>query len=477
MTEEIKTKFNEFFEFIKHRIEAGKTYHSYLMKTEHGYRGTGFYTLENKKMLVSPIDFEEYSNDEEEKLAKSKGLKARDIFDMPLEIAKVNDLIFYTISLENGFTYEIAGPQLILELIKNKSQSYLAENTHSEILIKIRKNQIKNQLELDISNKLISATKVKEYPGFVAKNEITVLLHALETTIELIFIKCSMDFFEIQTIPEIPGLTKLYVPAEENLEINEENLDEILAFFESGSEAKMNKALEIVEKNPKLKSLVEKRYLNLIKNRVGESYGLEKWKDAKLSLKEIHKLQGNEIGKDFISFSYFDSEESDLFVHFLGALVQNHLDLDKFQKEAETCTSEEELISLYQKAAKKVKKGILDEAKNHPNGWFSQLSIKIAKHSVEKLLFEKTKFDCSGNAMKAFMFYLNLNHNNSVYLDVFQSDTPEFTNFFWFLPSVPKSSWGDVELKIPESSLKFKRKASYRIGDGGSWKTLTSPKK
>lgn len=90
-------------------------------------------------------------------------------------------------------------------------------------------------------------------------------------------------------------------------------------------------------------------------------------------------------------------------------------------------------------------------------------------------MFEKTHFRVDDSPqLKAFIFYLNLNHLGGVYLDVFQSAVKTLTEFFWFLPTVPKSSWGETDLAIPKSTLQFPREASYRINDNGKWKTFKS---
>ena len=123
------------------------------------------------------------------------------------------------------------------------------------------------------------------------------------------------------------------------------------------------------------------------------------------------------------------------------------------------------------------RKGIEAEGKNYPDGWYSRLSTKFCALQVKKVLFEKTHFDIPNSRyLKAFIFYLNLNQKRAVYLDIFQSDAPKLTEMFWFLPEVPTSSWGETEIKIPDSTLAFPRVARFRNGDDGSWKSKKSPK-
>lgn len=156
----------------------------------------------------------------------------------------------------------------------------------------------------------------------------------------------------------------------------------------------------------------------------------------------------------------------------------NYLNINQFKNKAESAETESDLVEIYSAAADMVKKGILEEAKKNPDGWFSKLSVKFANLKVEDVMFEKTDFSIpDSDQLKAFIFYLGINNRREVYFDVFQSYCKELSEFFWFLPSVPKSSWGDTELALPKYTLKFQRTVIYKLGDGKRWRNKSFPEK
>ncbi|NUY79299.1 hypothetical protein HUK80_00210 [Flavobacterium sp. MAH-1] len=384
-------------------------------------------------------------------------------------------LVHFTISKENGFRYQAADAELLLRLIVSETKAGPNQDKKEEVLVKFSFDEEEDELNLDIVTKIEDESGPREFDFASADREMQCLYSALDKKLETLYVYVSKDETILKSIPEIPGLTTLYTPPAEDLTLDVSKLEDIYAFMESGSEAKANKAIEALNSNPNFKAKAEKRYLNLIKNRIGDNAGLESFAQAALTKKEINKLESDHFDKNHISLSYFDKRESEMAVAFIGALVMNHLDIADFQKKAEACTAMIDLGNLYSSATKAVKKGMLEEAKTYPDGWFSSLSVKFANHYVTKVLFENTSFWLENSPqLKAFVFYLNLNHLGGVYLDVFQSQVKTLTEFFWFLPTTPKSSWGETDLAIPKSTLKFPREASYRINDDGKWQALKS---
>ncbi|MNY07315.1 hypothetical protein D3C86_1401140 [compost metagenome] len=191
----------------------------------------------------------------------------------------------------------------------------------------------------------------------------------------------------------------------------------------------------------------------------------------------MSSLTEKHFAKDFISFSYFDDDETKLAVDFIGSMVRNAIDLKAYTEQASQTSDSDELIALYNDFAARAKAAILAEAKICPKGWYSEISKHLIKLKLRRVLFEKTKFDEANRslALDGFTFFLNINCNYSVYLDIFQSDEPKFPELFWLLKAVPESSWGDTTPKFPESPLKFQRSARYRIGDEGDWETISKP--
>lgn len=474
MTTEQTEKLEKIFEIIKNQLEPGIEYYTY----ETNRSQQPFYKITDGRIDDNVPEVIHWKNKRENlKGTDLNILKAVYETDEDLEPGKMN---FFTLSKEKGFTNKTVDAKLIVELMKLEllSDTNLDSGRREESFIKIIPGKNPDKPNLDVFTKIYDANgDIRDSDFAEVDKYIECLYHNLDKKLEIIYTFTSEKNVDIQTIPEIPGLTQLYAPVED-LSLDPSDIEKVYVFLESWSDAKIAKAIEIINVNPDLKADIEKRYLNLIKLRVGENAGLESFAKASLRRKEFNLLNGEHFDKNFISLSYFSEEECELVVNFIGSLVLNYLDINKFKSEAESTATLSDLIQLYSEAAEIVKKGILEEATKNPDGWFSKLSVKFANHKIEKVLFEKTHFRIPNSPqLKAFIFYLAMNNKKAVYLDVFQSYMDELTEFFWFLPDVPKSSWGDTSLALPECTLGFQRVVVYRLGDGKRWKSKNFPEK
>ncbi|WP_394666952.1 hypothetical protein [uncultured Chryseobacterium sp.] len=474
MTDEQKEKLERIFEIIKDQLEPETEYYSYQT-----YRSRqSFYKVtEGRRDDNVPKVIHWKNNRENLEGTDFNILEVLYDFNRNSEYDKIT---FFTLSKEKGFTNKTVDAELLIELMKLALFSDIESGSgrREESVIKIIPSKNSDRLNLDIFTKIHDADGgVRESDFAEVEKYVDCLYHRLDQKLEVIYTSASENAIEILTVPEISGLTSLYAPVED-LSLEASETEKVYEFLESWSDAKIAKALEVINTNPFLKANVEKRYLKFIRSRVGNDAGLDAFVKAGLTRKEFNLLNGKDFDKNFISFSYFQEEECQLVVNFIGSLVMNYLDIDQFKKEAQAAETEEDLLKIYSYAADIVKKGILEEAKTNPDGWFSKLSIKFANLKVYDVLFEKTDFTIPNlNCLKAFIFYLGINTHRSVYLDIFQSTCKELTEFFWLLPSVPQSSWGDTELKLPEYPLKFSRTAIYRLGDGKRWRNKSFPEK
>jgi hypothetical protein len=469
-----KEKLERIFENIKEQLEPGIEYYSYQTKRSK----QSFYKITDGRIDNNVPKVIHWKNKREN--LEGTNLNILEVLYDTDKESDPGEIVFFTLSKEKGFTHKTVDPTLLIDLMKLELLSEIDLNSgrRKESLIKIIPGKDSESLDLDTFTKVYNADDSIWDSDFTAVEEhVECLYHKLDKKLEVIHTFSSEKNVHIQTVPEIPGLTQLYAPVED-LSLDASDIEKIYTFLESWSDAKIAKAVEVINTNSDLKAEAEKRYLNFIKLRAGENAGLESFAKASLTRKEFNLLNGKQIDKNFISLSYFRDEKCQLVVNFIGSLVMNHLDIDQFKAEAESAATEQDLIKLYSNAANMVKKQILEEAAKNPEGWYSKLSVKFAHLKVEDVLFEKTDFQLSNsNQLKAFIFYLGINNRESVYLDVFQSYCKELTEFFWFLPSVPKSSWGDTTLALPRYTLGFERTVSYKLGDGKRWKSKKFPEK
>ncbi|MCF2219219.1 hypothetical protein H9Q08_07865 [Chryseobacterium sp. PS-8] len=474
MTDKQKEKLERIFEIIKDELEPETEYYSYQT-----YRSRqSFYKITDGRTDDQVPKVIHWKNEEEN--LEGTDLSILDVLYDSDEDPQYSEINFFTLSKDKGFTKQPVDAQLIVEIMRLELFSHIKPGSGrlEESFIKIIPDPQSDRLNLDIFTKIYDSDgEIREYEYAQVDKFVDCLYHEADKKLKMIYTSASETAVDIQTIPEIQGLTKLYAPVED-LSLNSSDIQRIYEFLESWSDSKIAKALEVINENPDVKADIEKRYLNLIKLRAGDNAGLESFAKAGLTRKEFNLLNGKQIDKNFISLSYFSKEECKLIVDFIGSLVLNYLNINQFKNKAESAETESDLVEIYSTAADMVKKGILEEAKKNPDGWFSKLSVKFANLKVEDVMFEKTDFSIpDSDQLKAFIFYLGINNRREVYFDVFQSYCKELSEFFWFLPSVPKSSWGDTELALPKYTLKFQRTVIYKLGDGKRWRNKSFPEK
>lgn len=465
---------NDIFEIIKDQLEPGVTYHSYSIKGNGlSTSGSGVYKIIDGKRNFETPDF--FSTDREYRMEAINTRIRKAMFDITVQ-CEPERFVYFTLSREEGFGCKIADTPLLVDIIKMELKDNVDPGCRKEIFSEITPDKKTGRPELH-NRQIITypSGEVKEFTGAPVSDFAKALFHAQEGKMQQIHVYASKEEVVIETKPQIPGLTDLYV-FEEDLTLDNSNLEAIYAFMESFSDGKIAKALEALEGNPDFKTKAEKRYLPLIKARLGEDAGLELFADAALKRKEEELFSDWHFVEEVISLARLDEEACRTMVEVTGSLVLSHLDLDAFEAEMKTAENDMDVRKIYTAAAEKVKAGIISEASNYPDGWFGKLSLTLANHKVEKILFEKTHFKLENNKyLKAFVFYWGLNNGQEIYLDIYQSYVDNLTEFFWYLPTVPKSSWGDTELVLPEYNLKFRRRAVYRLGDDGAWIRKSPP--
>ena len=252
------------------------------------------------------------------------------------------------------------------------------------------------------------------------------------------------------------------------------NLAEIYALLESRNQEQIDRGLQALEEAQELKSAAEKRYLKFIQVRLGKPEAtLADLVEASLSEEEEGTLTGRNMGVDFLSFGYFNDGESRLVVDFLGAMVAPHIDMDAHIQEAAQMPDKKVLVPFQTAVEERVVEAIRKEAAVYDAGWYGKSYAKLSQMALTRVLFDHSSFDTANNSplLREYMFFVSAftKPKTWLYLDIFQSDTPDLSPMFWVMRRIPRSAWGDVEPEFPKSPLSFQRSMSFRVGDDGEW--------
>ncbi|RZJ71834.1 hypothetical protein [Flavobacterium sp.] len=467
---DFQKELNDIFETIKDTLPTGVEYLSYNIKsyTGRGTSGQSYFAIVDGKPDREAIP-EVLKSDRE---TRNNEINKR-INDIEFEITVAQQpgrFVIFSLSKENGFTYRIATLEELVYLTKFYLMGIVDPGTRKEIFADVAPDKKTGKPDVIGRQKIYYGNgEVKEYTGAPISDFARAAFHALDEKLKFVYAMVSPDEAIIRTSPAIPGLTELY-EVNEDLALDASKLENIYEFLESHSEAKVGKALEALQANSEFRAKAEKRYGQFIKARVSENAGIDSFAEAALTRKEVELFGDRHFTDEVISLSRLDEQECQTIVTFIGSLVQNYFDIKEFKDQMESAENKNEAKAIYLEAAEKVKNGILDEAHVYEEGWFGKILQMLAHHEVEKLMFEKTRFKVKNDDfLKGFIFYLGMNNSSPVYFDVFQSTVSGFSEFFWFLPSVPRTAWGDTDFALPENTLKFSRRAHYRIGDEGEW--------
>lgn len=467
---DFQQELNEIFEIIKDTLPAGVEFTAYSIPSYsgHGTSGKSYFTLVDGKANRDAIPEALKDGSEYRRIEIN-----RRINDAKFDITVAQEpgrFVIFSVSKENGYTYRIATPEELVQLTKLELIKFVDPGTRKEIFAEVAPDKKTGKPDIVGRQKIYYENgEVKEYTGAPISDFARAAFHALDEKLKFVYALVTETDAIIKTSPVIPGVTELY-EFNEDLTLDASKIENIYEFLESFNEAKIEKGIEALEANPEFKAKAEKRYGQLIKTRVGQDAGIESFEKAALSRKEVELFSDWHFAENVISLSRMDEGECRTVVDFIGSLVMSYLDIHEFKEQMEATENEMELREVYHSAAQKVKTGILDEANVYGGSWFGEISTLLANHKVEKLMFEKTHFKLENNdALKAFIFYLNLNNGISIYFDIYQSYLYNLTEFFWFSPTLPRTAWGETDFVLPEFTLKFRRKAFYRINDDGEW--------
>ena len=320
----------------------------------------------------------------------------------------------------------------------------------------------------------IEVTSTEHYPEKVARSVgpaslmylDEALYYSLDKKAEKVHLVYKNNQLTVQTMPALPeyGCDE-YEESVELPELDPTNAAELCALLESTHRVKMKHAIAIASLNEATTQLITQRYFPLLKARLNQDEvsmddletGLFNSVEAKFLLRT--QIPFRRIGADFLSFSYCSDLESKLLVDFIGSLVHKHINVDEFISKATAAPDEKTLLSVFKRYAAKVKKGLKSELGVCPTGWYEQLVKRLLKLKLSKILFEKTAFSDANNSLylKGFVFFVGMVSPASVYVDVFQSEAPDFTEVFWMLKNIPDVSSTESDFVYPKNVLAFER--------------------
>ena len=201
---------NDIFEIIKDQLEPGVTYHSYSIKGNGlSTSGSGVY-----KMTDGKRDFEipgVLSDNRENRMVDINTRIRKAMFDITVQCEQER-FVYFTLSQEAGFRYEIADTPLLVDIIKLELMDNVDPGCRKEIFSEITPDKKTGRPELH-NRQIISYPNgdVKEFTGAPVSDFAKALFHAQEGKMELIHVYASKTEVVIETKPQIPGLTDLYV--------------------------------------------------------------------------------------------------------------------------------------------------------------------------------------------------------------------------------------------------------------------------
>ena len=295
------------------------------------------------------------------------------------------------------------------------------------------------------------------------------------------------DELKIEASTAIPEYNIELINEEVNLsDLDSDNLESIYEFLESCDKGKIKGAIDVLENNPKFKKKAEKRYLNFIRARMNdENATLQDFPEATISLINRKLILGEDsydqpLKLDRLNFSRLWDEDSKMIVDVLGSMIKNYypISIKDRREELLKIKSEKEeplLINLNKKWYKELKKNLKKARKTYSDGWFSKICLYIETHNIFNVSFDKTSFNDANDSfvLKEYMLLFSV---CDCTFDIFQSDTPEFTEVFWTLNIVPNTIWSHEGISLPKCPLEFERGTLVRIGDENEYcyiKSLT----
>lgn len=246
-------------------------------------------------------------------------------------------------------------------------------------------------------------------------------------------------------------------------------LTPILEALESFELDRINGALQQAEKSPELKQRLEKRYLKLIQNLLGNpSATLADFPEVFATDERLEKTIEDIFvdGGKKMEFVYFSAEEARDAVDTIGSIVANHINPQEY---IDFCKNTGELSEVGQSLfpmIEQLKNGIHEEVEAHATGWYGQICIHMMKailNNVGEWVILKTwlKKANMSPVLKEFNFFIAAAATEDYMFIEFRNIMDhafDFTEILWLSPNTPLLFYpADYDEQFPKCVLPYNR--------------------
>ena len=469
--ERIDEKLLQLTELMSPTLEEDLTYTSQMSIQPNGSSGTGWCAYKDGELIMP--DFPDEIDDLED-----------EILDHIKEAGNGYCYLKYSITKGEALKLKVCSAGDILEALKDKYVSRAKKRDIQEVysIITFYKQHTYGE-EFSLKN-IVKGYKIdeegKSEMNFTpAHNEAEALFASLDfkiTELEVRFKDGEINLCSIPAFPEY-GLKEIKLD-ESELELDESSLKDILAFLESNSEEKISKALEVVEKDAEIKAICERRYLNIIRARLDNKEAtLADFSEGILKKQDVELLLGENLGRDYISFSQLWDSQAKVIVDTLGAIVATAINIDEFKNSAIATKNEEELQALFPSYVEIIQKELKRNIDEYNEGWLGELCTLLSSMNINRLLCERQFLDLTNASfyLDEFYFFIGTSFEVPMFIEYYQAK-PLMTDMYWLLPFVPDTRWFDETPNICETPLSYHRMARYQVGNNSSWKFFDNPK-
>ncbi|MGB1216675.1 MAG: hypothetical protein ACPG5P_02295, partial [Saprospiraceae bacterium] len=252
---------------------------------------------------------------------------------------------------------------------------------------------------------------------------------------------------------------------------------EVFALMESRKEENLAEALDYLSRTPDMLKQAENRYLRFIQGRLNDTNaGLERLNEVAFSLEEQELLKNStHFSTKYISFTMADEKECRNIVDLVGAFTYHYFDKKIFWTEALAQTSLNKLKEYNSHKEFSFNSDLRCDAEIYADGWWGQAIKQFNGMTLNQIMLDHTDFELANQSpfLAEFIYFLGMK-NYGLKIDIFQSSPPDLTSYFWLLPNIPTTQWGDTTPVWPTCPLNYERKAKFREGDYGNWKWKSS---
>ncbi|NMH87709.1 hypothetical protein [Flavivirga algicola] len=311
------------------------------------------------------------------------------------------------------------------------------------------------------------------------KEDLTILYSSLEQKVDQLRLTIKNGKLSIASNISFPAYN-IELLRTNNYNVAADNLHKICEFIESGNEEKMLAAVEAACQLETSKNRIEARYLNYIKaqslNKGATLFDIR----PEMFDKNIQNICSGRFAilhDESIHFGMKNEEETKQIIDFIGANVDQNINVSQFIKSIEGVFSAHDhinesmksLVATHHIYRQQLAQGFKEEAKLHPNGWWSEACIALSNIKMNTMTIDSTRFyreEKLPYLVEYMSFLLIILSGEKVHIDIYNSQMHELTTLYWMFRPVPSITW--FQTRPTYSNYKFAHELSvkYRINNG-----------